>query len=102
MTDEEFVATRPRLSDFWTPVVYIQREALGHNLRVMQEWMDARGMEFMPHGKTTMAPALWRTQLDAGACGITLATPGQARTALRHGVRTVMLANEIVSRSALQ
>jgi len=102
MTDEEFLATRPRLGDFWTPVLYIEREALTHNLTVMQRWMDARGMDFMPHGKTTMAPALWQAQLDAGARGITLATPGQVRTALRHGVRTVMLANEIVSRPALQ
>lgn len=102
MTAEEFLAAGPRLSDFWTPLVYVQREALANNLRVMQQWMDARGMDFMPHGKTTMAPPLWQAQLDAGARGITLATPGQVRTALRLGFTSVMLANEIVSRPALQ
>lgn len=102
MTEEEFLATRPRLSDFWTPLVYVEREALANNLTVMQQWMDARGMDFMPHGKTTMAPALWQAQLAAGARGITLATPSQVRTALRLGVSNIMLANEIVSRPALQ
>lgn len=102
MTAEEFLAADPRLSDFWTPLVYVQRESLANNLRVMQQWMDARGMDFMPHGKTTMAPALWQAQLDAGARGITLATPGQVRTALRLGFTSIMLANEIVSGPALQ
>src|SRR5699024_12750930 len=47
----------------------------------------------MPHGKTTMAPVLWRRQLAAGCTGITVATGWQADLALREGVATVQLAN---------
>jgi D-serine deaminase-like pyridoxal phosphate-dependent protein len=56
----------------------------------------------MPHGKTTMAPTLWRRQLDAGALGITLATMGQVRTARSLGVDSVMLANAAVDEHALR
>src|SRR5690606_31634341 len=64
--------------------------------------VDARGFRLMPHGKTTMAPALWRAQLDAGARGLTLATTSQVRTALRLGFTELMLANELVSAPALR
>lgn len=81
------------LGDFATPLFVLDADALAHNLAVMAEWTAARGLELMPHGKTTMAPALWRRQLDAGATGITVATGWQAAIALEAGVPTVQLAN---------
>jgi D-serine dehydratase len=38
------------------------------------------------HGKTTMAPKLFRRQMEAGAWGITLATAVQTRVAYEHGI----------------
>ena len=35
-------------------------------------------MDYAPHAKTTMAPQLLTAQLDAGAWGLTVATPNQA------------------------
>ena len=54
-----------------------------------------------PHGKTTMAPELWRQLLDAGAWGITVATGWQAQVARAAGVPRVLLANELVDPVAL-
>ncbi|KAK0326830.1 hypothetical protein LTR94_038619, partial [Friedmanniomyces endolithicus] len=59
----------------------------------MATWCAERGFDLMPHGKTTMAPALWKRQLDAGALGITLATMGQVRTGRDLGLSSIMLAN---------
>jgi D-serine deaminase-like pyridoxal phosphate-dependent protein len=59
----------------------------------MAAWTQQRGLELMPHGKTTMAPALWHRQLAAGATGITVATGWQADVALRAGIPTVQIAN---------
>jgi D-serine deaminase-like pyridoxal phosphate-dependent protein len=56
----------------------------------------------MPHGKTTMAPALWQRQLDAGSLGITLATMGQVRTARSFGLDSIMLANSVVDERSLR
>ncbi|MGW9167797.1 alanine racemase [Agromyces sp. NPDC055658] len=101
LTVREFLATAPRLAEFWTPLLALDRAALEHNAATIQRWCDERGLELMPHGKTTMAPALWRLQLDAGANGLTLATPGQVRTARAFGVRSLMLANALVAPDAL-
>ncbi len=101
LTVREFLATSPRLEEFWTPLTVLDAEALRRNAATIQAWAAAHGMELMPHGKTTMAPALWRLQLDAGATGLTLATPGQVRTARAFGVSSIMLANALVAPSAL-
>lgn len=81
------------LGDFSTPLLVLDEAAMTHNLEVMARWTAQRGLELMPHGKTTMAPVLWRRQLQAGCTGITVATGWQADLALREGVATVQLAN---------
>ena len=102
MTVGAFLAGRPRLGEFWTPLVVLDDEAMRHNVQTMAGWCRERGLEIMPHGKTTMAPTLWRRQLDAGALGITLATMGQVRTARSLGLDSIMLANAAVDEGALR
>lgn len=102
MTVTEFLATGPRLSEFWTPIVALDDEAIRHNLDLMAQWCSARGLSLMPHGKTTMAPELWQRQLDTGSIGITLATMGQVRTARSFGLDSVMLANAVVDERSLR
>ena len=79
-----------------TPFAVLEQEALEHNLTTMAAWCGDHGVELQPHGKTTMAPALFRRQLDAGATGITAATPAQVRIMREHGVPAIQLANELV------
>ncbi|MDQ0643013.1 alanine racemase [Microbacterium murale] len=102
MTTAEFLASGPRLSEFWTPLVVLDDTAMRHNVEVMANWCAERGLELMPHGKTTMAPALWQRQMDAGSLGITLATMGQVRTARTFGVSSIMLANAAVDAHSLR
>lgn len=102
LTVDEFLATGPRLSEFWTPIIALDDAAMRHNLSVMADWTSARGLQLMPHGKTTMAPALWQRQLDIGCPGITLATMGQVRTARTFGLDSVMLANAVVDARSLR
>ncbi|WP_166979681.1 alanine racemase [Paramicrobacterium fandaimingii] len=102
LTVREFLDSEPRLGEFWTPIIALDDEAMQNNLDVMREWTAARGLELMPHGKTTMAPALWQRQLDAGCTGITLATMGQVRTARTFGLSSIMLANSAVDERSLR
>ena len=60
--------------DLPLPLAVLRREALAHNLAWMQARVDAWGVSFAPHGKTTMSPQLFRRQLEAGAWGLTFAT----------------------------
>lgn len=102
LTVDQFLASEPRLSEFWTPVIALDDAAMRANIAVMAAWTAERGLDLMPHGKTTMAPALWQRQLDAGCPGITLATMGQVRTARTFGLDSVMLANAVVDARSLR
>jgi D-serine deaminase-like pyridoxal phosphate-dependent protein len=97
----DFLAGAPRLSAFSTPLLVLTDSVLEDNLAQMAAWCAEQGVGLAPHGKTTMAPALWDRQLRAGAWGITVATPSQLRVAVDFGVRRVQLANALVDPAAL-
>lgn len=101
MTTAAFLATSPRLDEFWTPLIVLDDAAMRENVATMANWCAERDLEIMPHGKTTMAPELWQRQLDAGALGITLATMGQVRTGRDLGLDSIMLANAAVDARSL-
>ncbi len=101
LTAAAFLSTRPRLSEFWTPLIALDDAAMTANVDTMARWCAERGLEIMPHGKTTMAPALWKRQTDAGAAGITLATMGQVRTGRSLGLDSIMLANAAIDPRSL-
>ncbi|MGC3874037.1 amino acid deaminase [Halomonas sp. GXIMD04776] len=84
------------LSGVSLPAAAIFEVPLAHNLAWMQRFADAHHARFAPHGKTTMAPALFKRQLEAGAWGITLATAPQCRAAFAHGVKRLLLANQLI------
>lgn len=82
--------------DVSLPALVIHRAALDHNIQWMQAFVNKAGAQLAPHGKTSMAPALFRRQLEAGAWGLTLASAVQTRAAYAHGVRRVVMANQLV------
>ncbi len=87
--------------DLDTPVALLKRSALTGNAAWMGEFLRRTGASLCPHGKTSMAPQLFHEQLRDGAWGITLATVQQARIARSHGVRRVLLANQLASAGAV-
>lgn len=101
MTARDYLRTGPTLDRMWTPLLTVDRAALDSNVSVMSDWARSSGVQLAPHGKTTMAPQVWAQQLDAGAWGITLATPWQVQLARSFGVGRIMLANAIVDPAAL-
>ncbi|TDU04490.1 D-serine deaminase-like pyridoxal phosphate-dependent protein [Streptomyces sp. 846.5] len=102
-TVAELVAAKPNLFDdgFTTPLLTLDADALRHNLALMARWTAAHGLAFAPHGKTPLAPQLYRRQLELGAWGITAAMPSHLRMYRAFGVRRVFLANELVDPAAL-
>lgn len=102
LTVAEFLSRRPQLTDLWTPLLVLDDGALDDNIAFLAGWVAERGLELMPHGKTSMAPQLWRRQLEAGATGITVATPSQLRVAADAGIPAIMLANQLVQPGAIR
>lgn len=81
---------------FSTPIATLRADALANNLQVMADWCARHKVEIQPHGKTTMAPALFHRQLEHGATGITAATAGQVRFMRSVGVPSVQLASQLI------
>jgi D-serine deaminase-like pyridoxal phosphate-dependent protein len=90
------------LEDLLPPVLVLREAALAHNISLMAGYCATHGVELAPHGKTTMAPQLWRRQLAAGAWGITAATVAHARVMLAAGVARVLIANEVTDAPAVR
>jgi D-serine dehydratase len=88
--------------DLSLPAAVLSQEKLAHNLEWMKQFIASYGLRLAPHGKTTMAPALFSMQLAAGAWGITLATAHQTAIAYQHGVRRVLMANQLIGRQNME
>jgi D-serine dehydratase len=84
--------------DLSLPSAVLYEDRLLHNLDWMQRFIAAYGIKLAPHGKTTMAPKLFEMQLEKGAWGITLATAQQTLVAHHHGVRRVLMANQLIGK----
>ena len=81
------------------PLAVLRTEALAANSAWMMAFAREHAFSLAPHGKTTMAPALFQQQLRDGAWAITVATAQQLEVALRAGVRRVVLANQPIGQA---
>jgi D-serine dehydratase len=84
------------------PAAVLYSSRLEHNAAWMQRFIEAYGVKLAPHGKTTMAPALFALQMKGGAWGITLATAQQVRVAHAHGIRRVLMANQLIGKTNMR
>ena len=84
------------------PAAVLYEDLMQQNLEWMQSFVQQYGVKLAPHGKTTMAPKLFTRQLAGGAWGITLATAQQTRVAYAHGVRRIIMANQLVGKRNME
>lgn len=85
--------------DVCLPAAVIKQSALENNLAWMQRYADASGVSLAPHGKTTMAPALFKRQMAHGAWGIGVGTAYQAQVAAESGVPRIIIANQLLGKA---
>lgn len=102
MKTADFLAREPRLSELSTPVLVLDRAAMDRNVAEFARWIAAHGFDLEPHGKTTMAPQLWREQLDAGSTAITVANLPQLQVAVAAGFKNLHVANAIADPAGLR
>ncbi|MEJ3748819.1 alanine racemase [Actinomycetes bacterium KLBMP 9797] len=101
---DDFAAARHHLfgGAFTWPVLVADGAAIARNIETLAQFCARHGLEFAPHGKTTMAPSLFAAQLRAGASAITVATANQVLACRALGVPRVLLANELLDPAALR
>jgi len=81
------------------PLAVIRTEMVATNSAWMMAFAHQHGLLLAPHGKTTMAPALFAQQLSAGAWAITVATTQQLQVCIQSGHRRIILANQPMGQS---
>jgi D-serine deaminase-like pyridoxal phosphate-dependent protein len=86
---------------FGWPLLVARAGAVERNIATIAAYARRHGVALAPHGKTTMAPTLFRAQLAAGAWGITVATAEQARVCRGFGVPRVLIANQLLDPTPL-
>lgn len=84
------------------PVAVLKQSAVKVNSAWMREFLALTGTKIAPHGKTTMAPELFRIQMEDGAWGFTAATVHHVRAYREFGVDRILMANQLVGEGAIE
>lgn len=79
-----------------TPALWVDLEALDHNIAMMAGRAAEAGVDWRPHVKASKSPDLARRLVAGGAVGITCAKVSEAEVMANGGVDDILIANEIV------
>lgn len=79
-----------------TPALWVDLDALDHNIATMARVTREHGVDWRPHIKASKAPDLAKRLIAGGAVGVTCAKVGEAEVLVEHGVTDILVANEIV------
>lgn len=90
------------LRDVDTPALICDLARLRTNISGLAAAAAAGGKALRPHVKTHKCPNIARMQIEAGACGITVAKLGEAETFADEGFEDILIANTIVGAAKLQ
>jgi threo-3-hydroxy-D-aspartate ammonia-lyase len=80
------------LQDLPTPAALVETQRMAHNIARMQTRMDALGVAFRPHVKTSKCVEITRAQVAAGARGITVSTLKEAEQFFAAGISDILYA----------
>jgi D-serine deaminase-like pyridoxal phosphate-dependent protein len=92
----ETTMTLDTLESIDTPAALIDLPRMQHNIARMQQRMNALGVTFRPHVKTTKCLDVVRAQVAAGARGITVSTLKEAEAFFAAGITDILYAVGIV------
>ncbi len=80
------------------PIAVLNENDIAKNAKWMQRFSEQANVLLAPHGKTSMAPELFKLQLDSGCWGMSLATIPQVVNAYHQGIKRVILANQLIGK----
>ncbi len=80
------------LQDLNTPAALVDTARMQRNITRMQQRMNALGVAFRPHVKTTKCIAIAQAQIEAGARGITVSTLKEAEQFFAAGITDILYA----------
>jgi D-serine deaminase-like pyridoxal phosphate-dependent protein len=81
-----------RFNRLETPLLLLDEQRMQHNITRMQSRIDALGVAFRPHVKTSKCLEVVKRQLQAGAHAITVSTLKEAEQFFAAGIRDILYA----------
>jgi len=78
-----------------TPALLVDLDAMESNLNRMAAFFRDKPVKLRPHFKNHKVPLLAWKQIEAGAIGVCCATLREAEILVQHGIRSILVANEI-------
>lgn len=82
--------------DLDTPALIVDLDRLERNIAAMAAMVREYGKALRPHTKTHKTPEIARMQIQAGACGLTVAKLGEAEVMADAGFDDLFMANQPV------
>lgn len=90
------------VDDLDTPALLVDLAAMEQNLSTMARFYAQSEARLRPHFKNHRVLGLASRQIEAGAIGMTCARIGQAEALVHHGIRNVLIANEIAGEGKIK
>ena len=85
-----------------TPVMLLDLDRFEANTRRLSSAIREGGKDWRPHSKGHKSPWIARRQMEFGAIGVTCAKVSEAEVMVDGGVRSVLIANELVTRRKVE
>jgi D-serine deaminase-like pyridoxal phosphate-dependent protein len=80
-----------------TPCLVVDEDILDQNIRTMQSFLDSRGKQLRPHGKTHKCSRIAQKQVSAGCVGVCVAKTSEAGVLIENGLRGVLITSPVVT-----
>lgn len=100
LEDVSSLGLEPASGNMPLPALTLDEEKFRANVKLMLDYCSSNGLLIAPHAKTPMAPGLAKQIIAAGAWGVSVANIQQAAVMLSHGIRRLILANEVGGRKS--
>lgn len=81
-----------RIADLDTPALIVNTNVMARNISRMASYARENSLRLRPHTKTHKVPAIAEMQMQAGACGITVAKIGEAEVMAAAGLQDILIA----------
>ena len=85
-----------------TPALLLDIDAAQRNIQKMAAFFDGKECGLRPHCKTHKLPLIAKSQIEAGAIGVTCATISEAELMANAGIRGILIANQVVGTSKIE
>jgi D-serine deaminase-like pyridoxal phosphate-dependent protein len=79
-----------------TPALTLDLGLLSGNIAAMMAALEGQSARLRPHTKVQKSPDIALLQVEAGAIGVTVATIWEAAAMAAAGVRSILVANEVI------